>query len=134
MKSYLAIAALLLSCSIQVNADEKSPGVGTIGTGTFSCEKFAKYDASANNSAQMALVIQWTWGFISAYNVRAAFAATYQEVDAPNPVRPPDAASMLTFIRAHCEKNPTSNVADATLALIGSLGGVVTSVVRMPQT
>jgi hypothetical protein len=134
MKSYWAIVAAVFVCSAPLSADEKNSGVGTIGTGTFSCEKFAKYDAASNNSDQMALMIQWAWGFISAYNLRAAFAATYQDTDAPNAVKPPDATSILAFIRTHCQKNPTSNVADATLALIGTLGGTVTSTVRLPQT
>jgi hypothetical protein len=134
MKSYWAISAILFLCSTPLSADDKASGVATIGTGTFTCEKFAKYDAASNNSEQMAMVIQWAWGFISAYNLRAAFAATYQEVDAPNAIKPPDATSTLAFIRTHCEKNPNSNVTDATLALIGTLGGIVTSIVHLPQT
>lgn len=134
MKYYCAITAVLLVlCSAPTNGADKTPGVGTIGTGTFSCGKFTKYDAARNNSDQMALVVQWAWGFISAYNTRAAFAATYQETDAPNPVTPPDANSILSFIRTHCEKNPLSNVATATLELIGTLGGTVTSFVTFPQ-
>jgi hypothetical protein len=133
MKCYWTIAALLLLCSTPTMADDKTPNVGTIGSGTFSCEKFAKYDSALNNSTQMNLVVQWAWGFISAYNIRAAFAATYQDVDAPNPVTPPDANSILQFVRTHCQKNPKSNVADATLTLIGTLGGVVTSGVRFSQ-
>jgi hypothetical protein len=134
MKRYWAIAALLVVlCSAPTKAADKSPGVGTIGTGTFTCEKFSKYDGAPNNSGQMGLVVQWAWGFISAYNIRAAFSATYQEDEAPNPVSPPDAASILLFIRKHCEKNPLSNVATATLDLIGTLGGMVTSSVTFTQ-
>jgi hypothetical protein len=77
--------------------------------------------------------VQWAWGFISAYNIRAAFSATYQDDDAPNPVSPPDAASILSFIRKHCEKNPLSNVTTATLELIGTLGGMVSSSVTFTQ-
>jgi hypothetical protein len=81
----------------------------------------------------MDLVVQWAWGFITAYNFRASFAATYQDDDAPNPVTPPEAASLLLFIRKHCEKSPQSNVATATLDLIGTLGGVVTSSITVPK-
>jgi hypothetical protein len=81
----------------------------------------------------MGLVVQWAWGFISAYNTRAAFAQTYQDEDAPSPISPPDATSMLLFIRNHCEKNPQSNVTNAVLALIGTLGGVVTSSISLSQ-
>lgn len=134
MKSHWAVVAALMLWSATLGAEEQSSGVATIGTGTFTCEKFSKYDTASNNTQQMAMVIQWAWGFISAYNLRAAFATTYQEVDAPNPVKPPDAAATLSFIRSHCQKNPASNVTDATLALIGTLGGMVTSVVHLPQT
>jgi hypothetical protein len=134
MKSYLAIAALLtVLSSAPANAADNTPGVGTIGTGTFSCEKFSKYDGAPSSSRQMDLVVQWAWGFISAYNTRAAFSPTFQENDAPNPISPPDAASLLLFIRKHCEKNPQSNVTNATLELISTSGGVVTSSVLLSQ-
>jgi hypothetical protein len=134
MKCYWAIAVLLVGlCYVPTKAADKTQGVGTIGTGTFSCEKFIKYDSASNSSGQMDLVVQWVWGVISAYNIRAAFSPTYQDDDAPNPVTPPDAASLLGFIRKHCEKNPVSNVTNATLDLIGTLGGVVTSSVNLPK-
>jgi hypothetical protein len=134
MKCYGAIAALLVVLfSAPTEAADKAPGVGTIGTGTFSCGKFSKYDGAPNNSGQMDLVVQWAWGFISAYNTRAAFSPTYQEEDAPNPISPPNATSILLFIRKHCEKNPQSNVTNATLDLIGTLGGIVTSLISLPQ-
>jgi hypothetical protein len=135
MKSYGAIAVLLVmaSFSAPTQAADKTQSVGMIGTGTFSCEKFSNYDSAPNNSGQMGLVVQWAWGFITAYNFRAAFSPTYQDEDAPNPVTPPDSATLLLFIRKHCEKNPQSNVASATLDLIGSLGGVVTSSVTLPK-
>jgi hypothetical protein len=134
MKCYCAIAVLLVVLfSASAKAADKTQGVGTIGTGTFSCEKFSKFDSAPNSSGQMNLVVQWAWGFISAYNTRAAFSPTYQDDDAPNPVLPPDAASILQFIRKHCEKNPLSNVTSATLELIGTLGGIVTSSVTFPQ-
>src|ERR1700722_609468 len=134
MKIYGAVAVLLVILfSARTEAADKTQNLGIIGTGTFSCEKFTKYDGARNSSAQMDLVVQWAWGFITAYNFRAAFAATYQDDDAPNPVTPPNAASLLQFIRQYCEKSPQSNVATATLDLIGTLGGVVTSSINMPK-
>jgi hypothetical protein len=134
MKRYWAITVLLVVLfSASTRAADKTQGVGTIGTGTFSCEKFSKYDAAPNSERQMDLVVQWAWGFMSAYNTRAAFAAAYQDEDAPSPISPPDAASTLQFIRKHCAKNPQSNVTNATLELIGTLGGVVTSSVNLAQ-
>jgi hypothetical protein len=134
MKSCWPIAALLTVLSAApANAADNTQGVGTIGTGTFSCEKFSKYDGAPNSSRQMDLVVQWAWGFISAYNTRAAFSPTFQDNDAPNPISPPDATSLLLFIRKHCEKNPLSNVTNATLELISTSGGVVTSSIRLSQ-
>jgi hypothetical protein len=135
MKCDWTIAALLLVLlSVPTQAADNTPAFGLIGTGTFSCAKFHKYDSARNSSGQMELVVQWAWGFMSAYNTRAAFSPTFQEEDAPNPIRPPDAASMLTFIRKYCETNPQSNVTNATLGYIGSLGGIVTSFVSIPQS
>ena len=134
MTRFGAIAMVLSAlCSAPTNAADNASGVGTIGTGTFSCTKFAKYDGEANNSGQMGLVVQWAWGFISAYNNRAAFAQTYQEDDAPNPVAPPDSAGLLLAIRNHCTKNPQSNVVNAILELISASGGIVTSTITLPQ-
>ena len=115
-------------------ADKPPPAQGTIGTGTFSCAKFGKYDTMPNNGTQMNMLVQWIWGFMSAYNARAAFAETFQEADAPNPVAPPDPASILQFVRTHCEKKPQSNVANATLDLITTLGGTVTSSIAFPAS
>ncbi len=134
MKGYWVVTVMLgVLFSAATEAADKTQGVGTIGTGTFSCEKFSKYDAAPNNARQMDLVVQWAWGFMSAYNTRAAFSPTFQDDDAPSPVAPPDAASTLQFIRKHCEKNPSSNVTNATLDLIGTLGGIVTSSVNLAQ-
>lgn len=132
MKGYWAIVALSVLCCTSITADDKSQGVATIGTGTFSCERFTEHDAARNNSAQMNLIVQWAWGFMSAYNLRAAFSEKFQESEAPSPISPPDATSTLLFIREYCQKNPRSNVTSATLGLIGRSGGVVTSVVTLP--
>jgi hypothetical protein len=134
MRGYCAIATLLVLLPTSAIADDKTQTVATIGTGTFSCAKFIKYDTARKNSDQMNLIVQWAWGFISAYNLRAAFSSTFQENEAPNSVSPPDSASTLLFIRNFCQKNPQSNVASATLDLIGESGGVVTSSVTLPES
>jgi hypothetical protein len=128
MKSSWALLALaVVFLSSPARADDKTPSVGTIGTGTFSCAKFGKYDGQPASSAQMGLIVQWAWGFISAYNARAAFAPTFQEEDAPNPIRPPDAPTLLTYIHKYCQVKPESNVTNAILDLISASGGIVTS-------
>jgi len=132
MKGYWAIVALLVLFTTSTRADEKSQGVATKGTGTFSCAKFTKYDTTPNNSDQMNLIVEWTWGFISAYNLRAAFSEKFQQNEAPSSISPPEATAVLSFIREFCQKNPQSNVTSATLGLIGRSGGVVTSSVILP--
>jgi hypothetical protein len=136
MKRYWSIAPMLLVLfsAPTLGADKPPAAAGTIGTGTFSCVKFNKYDGAPNSSGQMDLVVQWAWGYMSAYNTRAAFAPTFQDDDAPNPVSPPDSSSILEFIRKHCQQNPLSNVTNATLDLIGTLGGIVTSTVNFPPS
>jgi hypothetical protein len=145
MQNYWAIGVLLVLCSNPTGADDKTQGaatakadantqsVATIGTGTFSCQKFIQFDAAPNNSGQMGLIVQWAWGFISAYNLRAAFSASFQQDEAPNPVSPPNSAATLLFMRNFCQKNPQSNLTSATLELIGTSGGIVTSSVNLPQ-
>ena len=128
MKSSWALLALsVFLLQSPARAEDKPPSVGTIGTGTFSCVKFSKFDGESNNAGQMGLIVQWAWGFISAYNARAAFAPTFQEDDAPNPISPPDAASLLSAIRQYCQAKPQSNVTNAILDVISSSGGIVTS-------
>jgi hypothetical protein len=137
MRSYWgagAIGVLLVMCCNPAGADDKASTVSAIGTGTFSCEKFNKYDVAPNNANQMGLIVQWAWGFISAYNLRAAFNATYQESDAPSPVTPPDAAGTLGYLRKFCQKNPQSNLTTATIYLIGAAGGIVSSTVELPRS
>lgn len=133
MKPLWAMAALLVVFfySPTSAADAPVAAGATIGTGTFSCGKFSKYDSAPNNSEQMDLVVQWAWGFMSSYNNRAAFAPTFQEEDAPNPVAPPNAKTLLAFIRNYCKVKPDSSVAQATLDLISVLGGIVTSSISL---
>ena len=136
IKAFWAIAAVLAvfwyAPTRAVDAPPAAPvKAATIGTGTFSCERFTKYDHTKNNSEQMDLLVQWAWGFMSAYNNRAAFAETFQENDAPSPITPPNAATTLAFIRKHCEQNPQSNVVNATLDLISTAGGIVTSSISL---
>jgi hypothetical protein len=132
MKGYRVIIALLVLWTASASADEKTQGVATKGTGTFSCAKFTRYDTATSNSEQMNLIVEWTWGFMSAYNLRAAFSEKFQQSEAPNPIALPEAPAVLSFIREFCQKNPQSNVANATLGLIGRSGGGVSSSVVLP--
>jgi len=132
MKGYGAIVALLVLCTASTRAEEKSLGVTTKGTGTFSCATFTKYDTARNNSDQMKLIVEWAWGFMSAYNLRAAFSEKFQQSEAPSSISPPEAPAVLSFMREFCQRNPQSNLANATIALIGKSGGIVSSSVVLP--
>jgi hypothetical protein len=132
MKGYWALVVLLVFCATSTRADEKTQGVATKGTGTFSCAKFTKLDTAPNNSDQMNLIVEWAWGFMSAYNLRAAFSEKFQQNEAPSSISLPDATAVLLFIREFCQKNPQSNVANATMGLVGRSGGIVSSSVILP--
>jgi hypothetical protein len=69
------------------------------------------------------VLVQWVWGFISAYNARGFFDVTVQrEV---SQVSPPDESTVLLFMGQFCARAPTSYVVSGTLALIKDLGGAV---------
>jgi hypothetical protein len=124
-------AAILLAvlCYSPLKAAEKTAGV--IGTGGFSCGQFIAYDRQ-NNAAQMNLIAQWSWGFMSAYNARAVFSATYSKTVAPRQIAPPDEPTVLLFIKRHCETYPLSNVITATIYLIENLGGIASGSITLP--
>jgi hypothetical protein len=56
-----------MSISDYACAAEPVETVLTIGTGQFSCGKFIDYHKE-NNSAQLDMIVQWFWGFLTAYN------------------------------------------------------------------
>jgi hypothetical protein len=133
MRFSVALALLAIFANSSINAADKEPASGAvIGTGGFSCGLFSKYDREPNNSAQMTVIVQWAWGFMSAYNSRALFSSTYQPHPAPRQISLPDEPTVLLYIRQHCDRQPLSNVTNATLDLIRSLGGVVTGTISFP--
>jgi hypothetical protein len=69
------------------------------------------------------VLVQWVWGFISAYNARGFFDVTVQrEV---SQVSPPDESTVLLFMGQFCARAPTRYVVSGTLALIKDLSGAV---------
>jgi hypothetical protein len=94
-----------------------------IGAGGLSCGKFVEYQKQPGNKAQMDTVVQWVWGFISAYNARGFFDVNVRrEV---SQVSPPDDSTVLTFMGQYCARAPNGYVVSGTLALIKDLGGAV---------
>jgi hypothetical protein len=123
MKHWWLICACVLSLPVaSATAGDQVPFT-MIGTGGLSCGKFIDYQKQPRNKAQMDTVVQWVWGFISAYNARGFFDVNVRrEV---GQVSPPDDSTVLMFMGQFCARAPASYVVSGTLALIKDLGGAV---------
>ena len=97
--------------------------VSYVGVGTLSCGTFIE-DKEARNQVQLALYVQWTWGFMSAYTFRPFFVPKWQgPPKSGNAVELPDSATVLLYIEKHCRDRPLDKVIDATASLLQSSGG-----------
>lgn len=120
----LFVCALALPFNSAI-ADDQVPFTPftMIGTGGLSCGKFIDYQNQPNNKAKIDMVVQWVWGFISAYNARGFFDVNVrQEV---GQVKPPDDSTVRRFMGQFCSRDPSSYVVSGTLALIKARGGAV---------
>lgn len=90
-----------------------------IGTGQFSCGKFIDYQRQ-KDEAQLDLIVQWIWGFMSAYNMRGSFHAEGVRVTQIKDL--PDQPTVLLFVEKYCNVNPTHKLTQATFALMDALG------------
>jgi hypothetical protein len=93
-----------------------------IGTGQFSCGKFVEYQ-EAKNSAQLDLIVQWTWGFLTAYNTRGNFGPTWKRVKHVNNM--PDSASVILYLDSYCRKYPMDSVLNGVFSIIKDIGGEI---------
>jgi hypothetical protein len=122
MRRFLAIvAAGLLSMPARAASDDVFSSV--VGSGGFTCGQFIQYHEAPNNNAQMAVVVNWVWGYLVAYNHRGFF-----DVTVGHPVSQvvyPDEPTVLLFVEQFCRKNPLSTVMNATNALLKNLSGRV---------
>jgi hypothetical protein len=84
-----------------------------IGTGSLSCGQFVEYQ-NQNNKAQVSTIVQWVWGYLSAYNSQAPRTKG---------INLPDEATVPLFVGEFCKRNPLSNVVTAAEAMIRKLGG-----------
>lgn len=120
------ITCILLVCSIGARAakpmDTAHDYLSLIGTGQLSCGKFVEY-RNQNNEGQLDIIVQWIWGFLSAYNYRGYFGTSYQgrlpQIDLP------DSPTVLLYLETHCRKHPTNSVLDATFGLVKELHGPI---------
>jgi hypothetical protein len=104
------------ACAAAPAASENFPTVLTA-SGEISCGQFIE-DQRANNTALMNLFVVWVWRFFIDYDhggsldVYAGHAS--RQVDLP------EQATVLSFLEHFCEHNSSSNVHDATVALLKS--------------
>lgn len=94
----------------------------TIGTGTASCGKFTQWKQN-NNPQQMDLVVQWVWGFLSAYNSYGYFGNKFHAVT--HLADMPDSPTVLLYVESYCKKAPLDSVNEAAWSLIRDLHGTV---------
>lgn len=116
----------LLLCAVVFGpvAAQAQDRAAVIGTGQFSCGKYVQYKAD-NNRAQMDVITQWVWGFMTAYNFRGNFGARYKSVKSGNLATLPDDSTVSLYLENFCRKNPLATVLDGTMELIRDMGGQV---------
>jgi HdeA/HdeB family len=121
---YLIILVLLfftMSALAAQPVDTSQNIANVIGTGQFSCGQFIEY-RKQNNPQQQDLIVQWVWGFLSAYSLHGNFGTKWHYVPK---ISPPDSPTVLLYLENYCNKNPTNNVLQGSLSLIKKLGGSV---------
>jgi len=103
-----------LACAKPLAPSENIPTV-LIVTGEISCRQFIQ-DERANNLALMNLFAVWVWRFLIEHHgfPDAKAGETGSQVDLP------DRATVLSFLKHFCEKNPLSDVHGGSLALLKS--------------
>ena len=119
MKKLLFVFLLSISSVIHAQSQE----VWLHGLGTASCGKFIEHK-NRNFKPQLDLYVQYTWGFLSAYNLRGSFGTKLTNVS-PTITNFPDSETVILFITQDCEKNPLGPIVDSVLRLTKSLGGKV---------
>ena len=125
----LGAVALLISPMVSAAQQPVSPPVTEpsdvvwlIGTGQFSCGKFIDYQRQ-KNEAQLNLIVQWIWGFISAYNMRGSFHA--KSVQTTQITDVPDQPSVLLYVEKYCDAHPTDKLTQATFSLMKTIGAEI---------
>jgi len=118
MKKLLLLIFILISSNVQ-----SQDSVMMVGTGTMSCGKFIDFK-NKGNKTQLDLFVQWTWGFLSSYNIRGNFGTDYTVVS-PIINNLPDSETVILFITKDCEKHPLDTVLMSVMRLGKSLGGKI---------
>jgi hypothetical protein len=104
------------ACAAAPAASENFPTVLSA-SGEISCGQFVE-DQRANNTALMNLFVVWVWRFLIDYD-HGGFLDV-NAVHASRQVDLPDQATVLLFLQHFCEHNSSSNVYNATMALLKS--------------
>jgi hypothetical protein len=114
---------LFLLIFILISSNAQSQDLWLNGLGTTSCGKFIEHK-NKNYKPQLDMYVQWTWGFLSAYNLRGSFGTKHTNVS-PTITSFPDNETVILFITKECEKNPLSDVVNVVMRLGKSLGGKI---------
>jgi hypothetical protein len=67
-------------------------------------------------------MLEWVWGYISAFNARGGFGDLNRLLEAAS-VEPPDEQTVYLFLDGYCHRHPTAFVVNGADALIRALGG-----------
>jgi hypothetical protein len=114
------ITALSASNSLRADVPYTAPNVTWIkGTGGFSCSKFLDY--KQNHPNEMDFVVQWVWGFLSAYNMRGHFGTKSRDVANLSDI--PDSETIVLFLSNYCNGNSLAIVEGGAVELIKQLHG-----------
>jgi hypothetical protein len=116
------LCALALGVGAAQPTDAAPDFAPIIGTGQFTCGQFMEY-REQKNPRQHDVIVQWVWGFLSAYNVRGNFGTQWQRLSHIDSL--PDSPTVLLYLEAHCRKYPLDTVLDGTFALIVELHGSI---------
>lgn len=107
-----ALVGLLIASACQNAAAQRAGYI--IGVGGLSCGKYLEH-RQQNYAPQTDLYVNWTWGYLSAYN---HFAAQQQVLP------PDDPPSILAYLDKYCRDHPLDKIINGAVALIGDLGGM----------
>lgn len=122
-RALIIILLFFLNTTYAETTVDKAPSYAPIvGTGQLSCGQFIQYKEQ-NYQPQLEIIVQWVWGFLSAYNFRGNFNEKWQRVTPISSL--PDSPTVLLFLETYCRKNPANRVFDGTLRLIETLHGTV---------
>jgi hypothetical protein len=117
-----AIALCALPAFTPESTAQATKWITVRGAGAMSCGQYIEYEKNSA-SDETNPIVQWTWGFLAAYNGRGLF--NNDKGHLVTQVETPDAPSVLLYISQHCKAYPLTRVGEAVDALIHTSGGPI---------